>query len=205
MNAIVIAHGGAQATVDRHLPHWMTTFSDVTFICPKDDKLSFNSSIHSTTGIGESCRNGAGAIERMRYAARLAKSELMSCVMEYDTVFKFGRMPDFGWTPLKLVCSSIFDNYDPAFAATIYGHSPWIASGTSWRSIVSYGDDDQGGWPDRWLALAAKKAGIRLLGMDAGYSYDAEWTNEIIEEATQRPRVVFHGVKTEIAFNAVMK
>lgn len=198
MKLIVIGHGGMQQSVERHILCWQAAFDEIEFISPANDSL------FGQKGIGESCRYGPGAIQRIRRAVEIASKENMCCITEYDGVFKTGKLPDTGWPFAKLVCSMIFDNYDPAFTAPIYGHPPWIGSGESWRAILRNGDAFEGGWVDRWVSKAATKAGIGLLGMDAGYSYDAVWTDAIIKEATQAPYLVFHGVKTEIAFNAIM-
>lgn len=199
MNAIILAHGKAWGTCDRHSVSWRSAFNWFDYVSPIDDVID------PSKAVGESCRNGQGAIDRIRFAVELASDEEMCCVMEYDTVFALKTpLPDTGW-PEGLLCSCIFDNYQEEFGAAIYGHSPWITSGDNWRKILEHGDDPQGGWPDRWLAIAAQKAGIPLLGMTAGYSYDGEWTPEIIAEATKVRRAVYHGVKTPIAFEAVMR
>lgn len=196
MRAFILTHGGAHAAMLRHVPGWSRAFEGFRYISPEDDP-------YGSLLIGKSCRNGAGSILRMEAAALMASRFPMACIMEYDTVFVAGALPDEGWEPNTVICSSIFENHDPQFQAAIYGHSPWIASGETWEKILRASDDDQGGWPDRWLALACQKAGIRLLGMKAGYSYDGEWTPEIIEEALSEKRAVYHGVKTEEAFNRI--
>lgn len=200
MNAYILAHGAAEESIQRHITGWEKSFEDVTFICPENDGLRYFDYI----AIGESCRNGEGAIERIKVAIESASEDKTACVMEYDTIFRAGKLPDDGWKHNAIICSSIFDNYDPAFSAPIYGHSPWITSGMIWKRILDHGEDLQDGWPDRWLANAARKAGIKLLGMNNAYSYDGEWTSDILAEALNPPRAVYHGVKTKEAYESLV-
>lgn len=197
MKAIVITHNGAKEATERHAVNWKRAFDGLFFISPSDDWLP------GSLAFGLSCRNGRGAIERMIFAATLASRFPVACVMEYDTYFPASKIQDDFLPQDSLACSAIFENYQPEFSAPIYGHSPWIARGEDWWKIVTHAGDSQGGWPDRWLADAAERAGVRLLGLENGFSCDGIWNADTIAEAARPNRPVIHGLKTEQAFSAV--
>lgn len=226
MNAIILAHGGAQATVNRHLPNWSAAFDGLIFISPSDDPLP------GSLPIGLSCRNGTGAIERILLAVALA-SHFDSCaIMEYDCLV-FPRKIDvslgevggsfiegnavywpFGnWAACDLLgtewmlCSEVFRNEDLAaiFAAPTYGHCPWIATGETWWKLLNAGAEYQLGFPDRWLALAALRANVALRGMDGAYSRDRGFDAQAARIARLRGAPAIHGVKTEAEFTEIMR
>lgn len=218
MNAIILAHGGASATVARHLPNWEAAFDGLTFISPSDDPLP------GSLPIGLSCRNGTGAIERILFAVALASRFPTCAIMEYDClVFPHTYAPDeydsepltvnFGrWANLEaldgtpLLCSEVFPNEDPAelFAAPTYGHCPWIATGETWWRLLTAGADYQMGFPDRWLALAALRANVALRGMDGAYSRDRAFDAVAGRTARLAGAPCVHGCKTAEEFEMIM-
>lgn len=207
MNAIILAHGGASATVARHLPNWEAAFDGLTFISPSDDPLP------GSLPIGLSCRNGTGAIERILMAVALASRFDSACIMEYDCLVFFSSAigPSGHWFDGEvftqpLFCSEVFPNEDPAelFAAPTYGHCPWIATGETWWRLLTAGADYQMGFPDRWLALAALRANVALRGMQGAYSRDRAFDAVAGRTARLAGAPCVHGCKTAEEFDMVM-
>jgi len=211
MNAIILAHGGAQEAVNRHLPNWNAAFDGLTFISPSDDPLP------GSLPIGLSQRDGTGAIEHLLFAMALASRFPVCCIMEYDAlVFGFPglshsippmRFGDrFVGDSQDLFCSEVFPNEDPpdVFAAPTYGHCPWIATGETWWKLLTAGADFQRGFPDRWLALASIRANVALRGMEGSYSRDRGFDALAARMARLRGAPCIHGVKTAEQFETIM-
>jgi len=209
VNAIILAHGGAAEAVARHTPNWQAAFDSLMFVCPSDDPLP------GAFPMGLSCRNGIGAIERIAFAVALASRFEACAILEYD-VLVFSQTVLFGkqnipvewrfgnWAACDLMgdlwmhCSEVFPNEDPEhiFAAPTYGHAPWIATGETWWKILTAGSDFQNGYTDRWLANAAKRAGVALCGMEGSYSRDCGFDASTARTARLAGAPCIHGVKT---------
>lgn len=197
MIAIVLAHGGAKEAVERHFPNWCQAFEEIILICPADDPLRGALPIGGATG-----KMGRGHIERMMFAMAIACRFTEAVVMEYDTLI-YGRV----YAPEKAIgCSELFANDDDKFSAPIYAHSPWVASEETWWKMLTAGAGAEHGFPDRWLAECAHRAGIPFLKPAVSFSTDREWTPGQIEYARTVRRNgcgFIHGVKTPEIFNAI--
>lgn len=200
MTGIVIAHGGVKDSVERCMNNWKEAFEQVILIAPYDDPLP-GQAMH----IGQSCRNGIGAIERMLVACILASRFKVAAVMEYDTLI-FETIPDFHVSPDALLCGQVFVSDEDKFQAKHYPHSPWIARGDAWWKILNAGAGHEEGNPDRWLALACQNAGVPMFTLTGSFSCDREWTPEVIAEAVQARKkgaISVHGFKTKEAFHTL--
>lgn len=200
MTGIILAHNKAAAAVARHRPTWEAVFEQTIIISPWDDHVP------GSIPMGSSEKIGRGCIERMMFAATLASRFERAAIVEYDTVF-FGN----GFTqkfPVDgvLACSRAWLNDDPLFTAQAYGHSPWIATGETWWKIICAGADFQHGVPDRWLALAAERAGVGLREIQYAYSEDRKWSDKTLMEAVIHRMlggIVVHGIKNEWELDAL--
>lgn len=200
MTGIILAHGAAADCVSRHWSNWQAAFSEIILISPTDDPLP------NSCQIGTSCRNGQGIMERMFFASVMA-SRFPSCaILEYDAL-AFLNMDRLDIQSGAMYCSVVFQNDDDRFAASTYGHCPWIATGADWWKIARAGADFQHGNNDRWLAQACQLSGIKQFGTINSYSTDRDWPEERISEAIQAKRdgaIFIHGVKSEEVFNRIM-
>lgn len=198
MNAIVLSHGAAIEAHNRHLHLWRAYFNAVIMICPWDDPVP------GGLCIGDSERAGRGTMERLLFAVTMASRFPCCAVMEYDTLL-IGPLPTVEGG--VLVGSALFHNQGDAFRAPLYSHSPWVATGETWWKLLTTGSDDHRGYPDRWLASAAHRAGVEMCSFDHGFSSDDKWDNDTIQRALFAKAegcTVFHGVKTREAFDAII-
>lgn len=200
MIGIILAHGKALDTFNRHYEGWKKAFSAIIIVCPWDDPIPGGCTI------GDSAHNGRGNLERMLFVVALASRFPRAAIVEYDTVFCDCRFDIDFPHPDTLVCSVQFKSDDPQFMAPSYGHSPWIATGETWWKLMQNGGAPEGCFPDRWLYAAAHSAGIITLGIANAFSDDREWTPLTrIKAAGWRAKGgnVFHGIKTQRDFDSV--
>mgnify|MGYP003350397450 CR=1 FL=1 len=138
----------------------------------------------------------AGIVKIMTESG-LASRFAQAAILEYDTlVWDLDSLTETN----AVFCSRIFDNGDSQFTAKTYGHSPWIATQDTWWRILQAGDDIQGGWPDRWLSLAAERANIKLKSLRSSFSCDWGWSEKMIQEAIDARAggaQAIHGMKSE--------
>ena len=195
INAIVLAHAKAWETNARHRQNWDKSFQEIQLVFPTDDTCI------GALSLGSSCHHGPATIDRMKFAIALALQWPQACVMEYDTlVWDLPEVIESG----VVLCSRVFPNHDGQFGAQDYGHSPWLATKETWWRILQAGDDLQGGWPDRWLACAARKAGVKLKGLRDGFSADWTWDKVVIENAVaarKRGAQAIHGFKSKEVYD----
>ncbi len=195
--------GGAAGAVERHRPNWEAAFDGLTFISPADDPLP------GSLPIGQSCRNGQGAIERLLFAVCMASRFPLACVMEYDCLIfsNYRRCDGSAEERPTLWCSETFPNEDPVeiYAGPVYGHAPWIATGETWWKLLCAGSDSQHGFPDRWLANAALRAKVELRGMEGAYSRDQGFDAQEARLRRLAGAPCLHGVKTREQFETIMR
>jgi hypothetical protein len=194
MTGIVLAHGKAAETVRRHVPNWEAAFDELLFVSPADDAFP------GARGMGRSERSGSDAIERMKFAVHWAASKSAATIFEYDTLFFTGKIPDHIVGENRLISSVLKGDTNPQPGLIVrYGHSPWMAGAATWRRILGSAGDEQMGWPDRWLAVACRQAGIEMLAFDGAFSDDNAWTPAILSAAAEAVRFgapVVHGAKS---------
>ena len=201
MTGIVLAHGKAAPTVERHLANWRSLFPELIIVSPKDDPFSASDSM-----IGASERHGRSALDRFRFAMECGAARAgITAILEYDTLF-FLRFSNVQTN--MVACSVLRDDLNPIPGLVMpYGHSPWVSTGETWRRVLAgLGDDEQMGFPDRWLALACRNAGVPLMGFIDGFSDDAPWTPAVRAQAAlavQSGAPVVHGCKTAEDFAAL--
>jgi len=202
MISYCLTHHAAHKNMMRNRKTWHPAFDDVVFITPTDDHTP------GTIGLGTSCFRGVGEgfMLRVRYAIGMLAKEKVGALMDYDIVLPPTRIPDDVVKDGEMLCSEVFhDDYYGKYAADVYGHSPTIATGKTWQSILD-NDFDDGSMDskvsDRWLALCAKRAGVEFKRMAGGFSKDGAWNDYHRELARQSGAVIFHGVKTDADFIA---
>jgi len=200
MTGIVLAHGKAAPTVERHMANWRALFPEIIIVSPKDDPFSESDSM-----IGTSERHGRSALDRFRFAMECGAARSgVTAILEYDTLF-FRR---FSTAQMNMVaCSALRQDRNPIPGLFMpYGHSPWVATGETWRRVLAGAGDEQMGFPDRWLALACHNAGVALMGFINGFSDDAPWTPAARAQAAlavQSGAPAVHGCKTAEDFAAL--
>lgn len=196
---IVLAHGKAHATIARHWQNWTCAFYEIIVVCPVDDQLS------NSITCGESSHHGRGTIDRLKLAMAIAGRYPQAAILEYDTLV---------WNPPSLLpgdtllCSRVFQNHDPQFSASDYGHSPWMATKETWWRLLNASMREEHGWPDRMLSAAARLAGVKLSALPQSYSCDQHWGESTIQEAEAAARLgacAIHGFKDEAIFSRLIQ
>jgi len=182
------------------MANWRALFPEIIIVSPKDDPFSKSDSM-----IGTSERHGRSALDRFRFAAGCGAARAgVTTILEYDTLF----FRQFSTAQTNMVvCSVLRHDRNPTPGLFMpYGHSPWIATGETWRRVLAGAGDEQMGFPDRWLALACHHAGVILNGAINGFSDDAPWTPALRANAALAVRSgapVVHGCKTAEDFAAL--
>lgn len=198
MTGIILAHGGASAVVERHMPIWRESLSELIFISPADDP------IYGAMLFGTSERNGRCTIERMMVACLIASKYPVAAVLEYDALIlrKLDDVP-----ANSLVGSELFPNVCSAFTAPVYSHCPWIARSETWNRIARAGAQFELGYSDRWLSLAAHNAGVEMIKVNGCFSRDVAWSDDDRKQAHQSIRngaPLVHGIKTAQDYEAAV-
>lgn len=200
MLAIIICHGKAAPAIERHRPYWHECFDRLIFVSPRDDYFP------GSIPIGTSEHHGASSVERLMFCAVLASRFPFACVMEYDCV-TFRRVPTTAIQSGAVLCSHVFQNEDPVFAADTYAHGPWLTTGETWWHLVQVGANMQHGYPDRWLAYACQNSHTKLLTVPHGFSDDKPWTEDtraLANKARRDGAVWVHGCKSALDFSALI-
>lgn len=201
MKCICLAHGKAEKMLRRNAQTWQPAFDEIIYITPTDDHIP------GTIALGASCVRGQGEgfMARMRFGLNYLSGEKVGAIMDYDIVMPPIRMPDHVVEDGEILCSALFfDDYHGTYQTNVYGHSPTIATGATWKRILAEDSADtyENGYSDRWMAICAERAGVGFKGMAQGFSKDGPWNNQIREMARQSGAIVFHGVKTDADFIA---
>lgn len=211
--AIVLAHGKAQAAVDRHLPEWRKNAGTIVFFTPCNDRLD---TCYPQYSIGDSDAYSPSTNERTRAALRFASYADVRYVLliEYDSLV-FGEIPKWAYPePYEITCPRFKvepggwykGGEDGGFKGSQFLHFPILMSIQACRKIADAMDGlplfAEGGLTDRYVGLAAELAGVKIKDLwESGIVYTHNRiTSEMIPEAVQaieRGARWSHGIKDE--------
>lgn len=206
---VVMAHGGAQAIFDRHLPLWEAHGWPIQVLCPRDD-LVFTK--HPMMAFGKSEHHGLEQkqrlLEAMMHVVKIAPN--YSVWFDYDS---FCLEPD----PL-LLCGPAYGiyanhgiNQEPVrFLAGIYPGAPMAMSHETLCELLFAAIRlplvFEEGFADRLLGAWAQIAGIPITGLNGFWKTEitkAEWEN--LDRFLAAGAIWIHGVKSEATFNHIME
>lgn len=209
---IVMAHHGTEEICERHLPLWMQNCDRLTFFSPMDSIMALPGVEHLIP-FGNRSHHGEMANMRFRYviqtAAKMMKDEGYQRVVihEYDSLC-VGPLPDTG---KRSIAGTVFyDNtHGSGFLGSCFIHPPLII----WEDLIHRLSDllemenmnGESGYWDRLLGLMTEKhfiSKINFLEDGLSYSQNTIQQQHLIEIRTAKIHGarIFHGVKTEAAF-----
>lgn len=214
--AIVLAHGKAQATVERHLPEWRKNAATIVFFTPCDDRLDIQYPQYS---IGISDAYSPSTNERTRAALTFAGFADVKYVLliEYDSLV-FGEIPPWAYPePYEITCPRFKvepggwykGGEDGGFKGSQFLHFPILMSVEACRQICAAMNflplASEGGLTDRYVGLAAEIANVKVKDLwKSGLVYTHNRiTKEMIPEAVEaieRGARWSHGIKDEDVF-----
>jgi hypothetical protein len=198
MTGIVLVHGKATETLKHNMNTWSAWCTDYEFICPTDDQLLGYDNVY-TSGISQ--HNGHDTVERMRYACERAANHKEACILEYDTLL-FGSPPTTKGNVLY-GCGP-FHDVNPRFKADWWSHSPWLTSQKNFKKLSSCPTVElETHFPDRWIAAAADRCGMRAAAYKLWWSANSidtlQYEKESLE-ARQNGAIAIHGIKTHAVY-----
>lgn len=201
---VIMAHGKAQDTFNRHLPYWERWVRDVLVFSPANDVVRTN---HAQLTFGTACHHGPESIRRFRHLLTcLSKSNFSEFVIhEYDSL-SFDQ--DFPENLNGTLYSNEFSNSDRTFEGSRFFHPPLMFSRETLQTILAVGsgvpDTAEKGFWDRWLGLVADKAGIPTQCLN-GFSRNTIEPTDLQSaiEARRAGAVHFHGIKNPIVLRTL--
>lgn len=212
----ILAHGAAQATFNRHLPFWLELRAEnpgVQFIVwmPANDRVKVPSEME-VQAVGEAEHNGVTAIRRIQYMFEFmaGTAHNLYAFFEYDS-FCLGQLPAFEGD----IAGNMFrDVESEAFKGGMYFHPPVLFTNHGLQQIAAQmlqmqPTEERGMW-DRFMGLAAKKAGLKCASfLDDGRGFARNTTHaqdqSELRKAILRGARMIHGVKDEASFKTVQK
>lgn len=214
---LVLAHTAVAATVERHRPLWNHAAQQIILVTPVDAVLPRDGCYHLTRGWNS--KYGVQNNLRVRDALRLASQLGFAHVIltEYDAVI-WGPIPPAAIPPAGGLSAARFT--EPAewggitFKGTQYFHFPIIFDRAALAPIVAAMDalpaDAEGGYADRYIGLAAERAGLPYKDLFAhGLAFSRDTIEgrkiELCRRAVAAGARFSHGIKSAEAFNRIME
>lgn len=215
---IVLAHGAARDTVDRHLPLWEAVAEQVAFVTPCDAQLSAGFREYS---VGVNAKYGPENNRRVQFALALGLRTQHPYIMltEYDAVLwsapPADALPAFGQSagPLFTGPQRKFWHWEGKdFAGRSYMHFPQIHTRASARAILAAMDklpmDAEHGLADRYMGLAIERAGVKVNNWLPRYAYTKD-TLTLDDVAPCRDAIAAgafasHGLKSADVLNGIL-
>lgn len=210
---IVLAHGGARPTVERHLPVWRDNAATIVAFTPLDDCVGLPGLPEYS--VGRSASYSPHTNQRTREALRFAAMTSFDFVLliEYDSLI-FGPIPEkFYPTGTGVTAAQFIDKPGDKFKGSQYLHFPVLMTRKACSEIVDFMDvlplHAEAGFTDRYVGYAAELAGVKVNDLNpTGFVY----TRNLIEpkdlpEATaaiQKGARWHHGIKSKEVFDAML-
>lgn len=212
--AVVLAHGGAQDTFDRHLKYWTDLPADLLIISPQDWPIRVPHGTQTAElQTGRRAHNGPESIKRFRkiLTTMYGLGYHHYAFFEYDAICLQPAImpkPDFS------MVGNVFYDTSPGrrFEGTVFIHPPIFWPGDIMdhlmRVIGRYSDEQEHGFWDRWLGLICEKEGIPLtnaMDVGTGFAHNTIEPNHLPSavEAARKGAYLFHGVKTPEVLAAI--
>lgn len=218
---IVLAHGKVADVVKRHLPVWEAHGGPVVFFTPVDDPLpEWPGLIQYSRGKSKAYSADTNLRCKAAFSFAAMSRARFVLVCEYDSVV-FNDVPE-KYIPVAtnprstagIVAASKFNNTDPKFKGNFYLHFPQLYSMIGVQAMCGAMDglpiDSEHGFTDRYIGLAAERAGLELLDLNpTGFVYTQ---NEIDTAKLPEALAAYakgarwsHGIKTAEVFQALRK
>lgn len=205
--ALVLCHGGAHDTVERHRHHWEDLSEQVIYSVPSDDPLKDFTGHQFVWGVSSKYAATTNTRTRaaLEYAMSMPGKWTHLWFYEYDAVC-FEHPPKDCWPQSDQLFASRFDNYDPEFKGSFYLHSPILLGRKALSALVAemkkLPDDAERGFGDRYFGLAADRAGIPVIdALKKGFAMSKNHIHpEDLETFTLGYRCgarMSHGIKDE--------
>lgn len=204
---VVMGHGAAQDTFDRHVPLWEAHGAKIQVNSPENDPL--DAYPNGYVRLGKSAHNGDDAYWRFRltitYLATLPYDQFL--IHEYDS---FCLDPVI--RPVKGIQAVLCDNTEVRFREPKYCIPPIQMDLESVQRLAREASMDEGpicfGFFDRLLANWAARARIRLEAWQptgiAISKIDVEHL-KYVRDAIMSGVSAVHGVKTEMILDLVLQ
>lgn len=206
---VVMAHGKAQGTFDRHLPYWQRNGSFWFVACPADDMVR---TTYPVLGIGRTSHHNAAANQRFRELFHiLARMDFdQFWIHEYDSLCVDVEPPTLD--PHKL-WGNLWRNTEPKrFTGKQFFHQPLFMS----REILQrlslrmerIPDSAEEGFQDRFLGLAVDLAGVPFAGYEKlGFSRNTIEPEHLRDAVAARKAgaTLFHGIKSAMVLDAIVR
>lgn len=194
---VIMAHGKAQDTFRRHLPHWVESGDDLLVFSPRSDPVD-TPIPQLVTGFAS--HHGPGSIARFRtMLSWLSKTVFDEFIVhEYDSITFGGRATI---TP-GVLRSNEFANSDPSFSGTRFFHPPLAFDQMTLHLLLqasqTVGDSAEKSYWDRWLGLVADQGSVRSRSWGhLGFSRNTIERKDFYEavRAKKEGAIHFHGIK----------
>jgi hypothetical protein len=215
---IVLAHGAASDCVARHLPFWRQAAAEVIIFSPWDDPVVAGPEVTSHLH-GCSSRYGSQNNVRVREALRFAahRASPLTMLVEYDAL-TWGPIPEAARPPVGGLSGARFTEprewAGTRFEGSQYFHFPILLDRAALAPLVAQMDalpvGAEGGYSDRYIGLAAERAGLPYVDL---FAHGLAFTRDTIAgRAAERcaaavaAGVVFsHGIKTRETLNLIRR
>lgn len=206
----ILAHGGTQGVIERHLPIWKKHGWPIQFFFPKDigtqDWLVETKEYIGTSGQGGTRATADREMEQIHRISKTGASHHI--IFEYDSFMTSSP-------PLVNGCFGIlFNNMEPPkYSCPIYPNPPWLIDGESLREMSAlftrFPSMCELGHMDRIVAAAAMNCGIPIMPYDPpGFSRGTIQSEQDIcglSLAMECGAYAFHGIKTEPILEFILK
>lgn len=208
---VVMAHGGAQATFNRHLRYWQAHANPILTFCPSDDLVVGHGT--EVVSFGRAGHHDVSSIERFKYLLKLLslRREDYFVIMEYDSLCLSSGIPPELFS-VDCIFSNLFhDIPGNPFSATHFLHPPLVFSKKTLSKIVSECErrkefDGLGYW-DRYLGQICESGNIEMRGYGKlGFSVNTIEPSILPAaiEAVAGGAVMIHGIKTEPVLSSIL-
>lgn len=206
---VVMAHGKAQGTFDRHLPYWERNGSLRFIVCPADDLIRTK---HPVLAIGRSSHHNAAANARFKELFHVLGMMDFDYfwIHEYDSICVDPEPPDLD--PKKL-WGNLWHNTEPKrFTGRQFFHQPLFLPreilGILLMHMERIPDASEEGFQDRFLGLAVDLAGVPFAGYEnLGFSRNTIEPEHLRDAVAARKAgaTLFHGIKSAMVLDAIVR
>lgn len=206
---VVMAHGAAQKTFERHFVEWEKHGADMLIICPVDDKI--NCPGIQVMAMGKREHHGLAALTRffglLQHVEGMGYEHVI--IHEYDS-FCLGANPKLDWTDDIAGNSFGEDNPNANFEGKMYVHPPLIFSLAGIKRITAALPSqvyEQGFW-DRWLGRMIEITGATHhnfgpIGFSLNTIHAAHYP--ALKDAVRNGARWIHGVKDAETYKLLKK
>jgi hypothetical protein len=205
---VIMAHGRASDTFNRHLPLWRAHGARLVVFSPTDDPLMAGD---EKLVFGHREHHGHHAIDRFRYLLQFlaARKEEWFMIYEYDSFCLRAEFPQVLYETDAL-WGNLFTDDGVQFKGDRFLHPPIFMSSGVVKALIEadgkWPEEQEDGFWDRWIGRLAQLDGIPCRGYGSlGVSFntceDAIIPNFV--RAISMGAIMLHGIKSTAALKAV--